>query len=532
MLTRQLVLISAYLSALALPLPLFAQTHPVDDAPDNPHLIQSSWTSSHGGPAQQASTSLPGPQSPQPRVQIRDFGEDAGKDIGTSPWHVLSERKYTNSSTARTIWGASLTDAYKYEIDGDTFRFVDSFELNVLPVWIGWNLFGLEDGRVIVPNPSGLRLGKYRGEACYGRHASLLVFKDGETSGSPIECVHKFEFSPAVVEESCGFRRLGLGATGVLTGVTYTGEIAVTMVREVGRGWGKRKESWLAVIDNDLTHIKSCAKVGDSGPSNMFPIERGAGNETIMYLATNEALVAMSYNAATNSLQRVGSVEIPYRRRTGTTPTLLGFSADRWIVTVDARCAVTSVFSGEIECDKTDTSASKLVAVRRPLGSDAPVTYDLPDFIDTVENSPAVAGNDIVIANYSGYTPDGEKDGKKDRATGVVKLSWNPAQQTFQTDWVNPDIQFSGVPTISTDANLVYGSGSEVDGMTYFYGLRLRDNASGPAGEVVVRTQVGPSTETRRGAKDAIYDAGSNILINDDASVIWPGGNSLVRILD
>ena len=157
------------------PAALTGQTHPVDGAPRNGFLVDSPWPSSHAGPAQQAAVALPGPRSAEPRVQLRYFEDDAGEAFGTSPWHVLSGQRYTNSSTARTLWGATLTHAYKYEIDGDTFRFVNSFELNSLPVWIGWNLFGLADGRIIIPHPSGLRLRQYRGEPSYGRQPSLLA---------------------------------------------------------------------------------------------------------------------------------------------------------------------------------------------------------------------------------------------------------------------------------------------------------------------------------------------------------------------
>lgn len=87
------------------------------------------------------------------------------------------------------------------------------------------------------------------------------------------------------------------------------------------------------------------------------------------------------------------------------------------------------------------------------------------------------------------------------------------------------------LPTISEASNLVYGSGAEADGYTYFDGLRLRSNAAGAGGEVFIRKRLGPSTDTRRGAKDAIFDVGNNTLINDDGSAIWSGGESLVRVL-
>lgn len=511
---------------------VLAQTDPADGAIVNETLMNSPWPTYHGGVARQASTELSGPRKSEPQVDVSYFRETAGIAFGTSPWHILSDRGYDNSEQARTIWGASLKYLYKYEIDGERFRFVDSFKLNDLPFFIGWNFFALKDGRIVVPNPSGLRVRAHRKSVCAGRHPSLLVFRDGTTSDSAIQCVHKFEFTPSVVESACGFRRMTPGTAAVGVDVLLDGDIAARLRRETGRGRSKNRETWVAILDNAMTHIKACTKVSDGNTTNGVPMERGSDGSTIFYLATETEIIAMRYRARDGVLERAAAVPVQYRGRTGTTPTLLGFDKDAWIVTVDGRCAVTKVFSGKIECDDADAGPSELVATPRPLGSGPTVRLPLPDFIDTVENSPAVAGNDIVVSNYSGYTPDGKKDGRPDRATGVVKLSWNPGTDVFEIDWQNADIQFSGVPTISTGANLVYGSGAEADGYTYFYGLRLRDDAKGPAGELVVRVQVGPSVETRRGRGDGVYDAGNNILINDDGSAIWPGGESLVRIRD
>ena len=510
----------------------WAQTHPAGDAIANDALVSSPWPTYHGGVARQASTALGGPRTAEPGVQVSYFREAAGTAFGTSPWHILSDQVYSNSPTARTVWGASLKYLYKYEIDGEIFRYVDSFKLNDLPLFIGWNFFALRDGRIVVPNPSGLRVRQHRRSPCAGRHASLLVFRDGTTSGSPIACEHKFEFTPSVIESACGFRRTTMGTTAVGVDVLLDGDIAARLRRETGRGRNKTRETWEAILDNAMTRIKACVHVSDGNSTNGVPMERDVDGSTIFYIATETEIIAMRYRSRDNLLERAAAVPVRYRGRTGTTPTLLGFGDDQWIITVDGRCAVTNVFSGNIECDEANTGPSELVATPRPLGTGPTVSVPLPDFIDTVENSPAVAGNDIVVSNYSGYTPDGKKDGRPDRATGIAKLSWNPRTRAFQVDWVNADIQFSGVPAISAGANLVYGSGSEVDGNTYFYGLRLTPDASGPAGEIVVRVRVGPSTETRRGAGDGVYDAGNNILINDDGSVIWPGGESLVRIRD
>ena len=81
-------------------------------------------------------------------------------------------------------------------------------------------------------------------------------------------------------------------------------------------------------------------------------------------------------------------------------------------------------------------------------------THDLPDYIDTVENSPSVRGLSLVVCDYSGYTPDGPKGGVPDFAMGLAKVSWNPATGGWGApgDWATDAYQCSGVPTISEGA--------------------------------------------------------------------------------
>lgn len=510
---------------------LSAQTHPVDGASTNLALILSPWPTYHAGPARQASTVLPGPSQANASADTSRFAEVAGVPFGTSPWHILSAQRYDDAPEARAVWGVSLKYLYKYVVDGERFAYVDHFKLNDLPFFIGWNFFGLADGRIVVPNPSGLRTREHRGSACAGRHPSLLAFGDGGESGSGIRCLAKFEFTPDRIENACGFRRTVFGTTTVAVNVTFSGHIAVQLRREEGRFRNKRRETWMAMVDNDLTRIVACAKIAEGAASNGVPMLRTADGGTRLFVATDDEMVAVQWTPASNTVARDAAVPIAYRGRTGTTPTILTTDGQQWLITVDARCAVAKVFTGAIRCSE-DTRASAVVAMPLPLGSGDPVRVALPDFIDTVENSPAVAGDAIVVSNYSGYTPTGKKDGKPDRATGLVKLSWHPNTRRFEVDWQNAELQFSGVPTISTGSNLVYGSGSEADGDTYFYGVRLRDDANGRGGELVLRTRLGRAVESKRGAKDAIYDAGNNILINDDGSAIMAGGESLIRIRD
>ncbi|MEM9930153.1 MAG: hypothetical protein AAF840_10065 [Bacteroidota bacterium] len=81
----------------------------------------------------------------------------------------------------------------------------------------------------------------------------------------------------------------------------------------------------------------------------------------------------------------------------------------KFVCVIDSECAVTSLSSGLIACS-SDGRPSQLVAVERsaPAGSDPRIlTADLPAWLRTVENSPAALGDRIVVANYSGYLPNG-----------------------------------------------------------------------------------------------------------------------------
>jgi hypothetical protein len=504
----------------------------VDDArlepPANPFAIDSPWQGSHRMAYMQASTPLSGPQSEATTV-ARHFEADSGVNFGASPWHVLGSKKYVDRPNARSLWGVSLKHVYKYTLDGGFFEFGASLQLHDTPLSIGWNFFGLKGDRIIVPSPLGLRTVP-QSDPCFSRHPVLLELRDGSTVRSPITCVKKFELAPDTIEQACGFTRVALGTTPTITGLLYSGDIAVLIVESRGLN---SKRTYLGIVDNSLNKLKACTFVDDGTSTNQFPVERLSETKSAAYIATNGGLVKMTYEAASNSLTRVWKQDYAFRNgRTGTTPTLLGLldDADKIVVAVDSKCATVNVFSGAIVCDATPIPSRLVVFSREDRPAALRVT-DLPDTIRTTENSPAARGYDLVVCNYSGYTPNGKKDGVAEHSAGLAKLRWNTTKRQFDLGWVRSDVQCSGVATISSGSNLVYFSGSEArDGTTYQYGLRFNDSADGPAGATVLRVAVGRSFESRRGANDEFFDQGNNIVVNDDNSIVWPSTNGLVRV--
>jgi hypothetical protein len=485
-------------------------------APVNRYLAQSPWAISHGGPAQQASSSTAGPMTAdQVEVQKRLFINDAGIEFGTSPFHVLSSRKYLSRPAARTIWGASLTHVYKYVIDGETFSYGGMLPLTKF-VSIGWNLFALKgaDGdRIVVPQPRGLRHAHHRDGPCFGTTPSLIVLEDGPDPASPIRCTKKLELAEDVIRPLCAVPRgWRYGYSGVFNNVAYSGEIA-TLVTFVKIGsLGRTKLSYLVLADNGLDRLKACVLIGEGSSTNQFPVEQTGPQSSAFYVATEGALTRLDYDASSGKLSLTWRQQTKFRGRTGTTPTLVGFEADKFVVMVDGMCAVSNGFTGKIDCSDAKTGPSKFIAIRRDRTAPEVFAVSLPPNIRTIENSPSALGMQVALANYGGYraAPD---------VKGVVSVIWDAGTKQWRLAWSNGDIQMNGVTSISGGANLVYSSGVEADNQVYMYGIRFSGTE---AGKVKLRLPIGPA--------DQFLDQGNNTIINDDGSVIYGTARGIVRL--
>lgn len=540
-----------------------------NEPPRSRWLADSPSAMGHYAPFRQASTFRAGPQTNDLDVQIRDFVQTAGTEIGTSPWHVFSAERYPKRGV-RTVWGSALRHAYKYVIDGDSFTFAGLFTVNERLTSLPWNLVALADGRVIVPDSDGFDLVP-ADHPCYtGKDMTFLQLRDNDADPqSPIQCIGALALKANNVRQLCGTGPLAKieGRSGTAADVTYTGEIVTHLTIEDGG----QEASYLLVMSYDMKQALTCARLDESRVTNAAAAEPVDDDTTAMYYATEDAIVKMVYRSSSKMLTRAWERKLNLRRRTGTTPTILNApNGDKLLVLVDGTCAVTNVPNGLIVCED-GAAPSRLIGVRREddtKGAPAVISTELPAYIRTIENSPSVRRDMVVLANYSGYLPNGllvppggqkpegddtswgtSPDAVPDFATGVAALRYAPAKNGFDLMWADARTQISSVTAISEGSNMVYGTGAEEESKkTYFYGFLLEADDRGPAGTRVIRKELAnaPFRTPRRNLQGhnvflpndfkiqsgELYDQGNNMVINSDRSILFPGGSALVRIRD
>lgn len=521
----------------------------------NPFLLDSPWPSWHRTSGAQSSTNISGPtDSVNSIVQKANYKKTGKKDFGVSPFLVISEAKYTDAPNARTVWGAGTKYLYKYSIDGKNFKFASSFKLTSFPS-ISWNLQGNKGsrgGQIIVPEPRGLRSSVHKNSVCFGKEPALLVMQDGTKINSPIRCVRKFEFKDSLLKDACSipkkWKLSRFGKTASFFTTLQSGDVAVKISYSSPNFFNKKSKQYVAILDKDLTKLKSCAFIDNGSSTNAVPTEAEGDSKTAMYWALETGIVKLTYDNSKNTIVRNWKQPVNFRERTGTTPTLVGYGKDKFLVSVDSRCVVTNVITGNIKCHE-DGIPSRLAIIRRDQKKPGAVTYfKLPDFIKTVENSPSAEGYTIVVANYGGYKIE-------PNAKGVTAVTWNTDDESWYTEWSNPTIQMNGITTISSGSNLVYSSGVEVDKnvvskksrrrsrirdfreslkrnnsntSVYMYGLKLHTDLNGDGGEVSFRKKIG--TPKCRMLDCSLLDQGNNTVINDDGSLIYSTGEELIRI--
>lgn len=460
------------------------------DAPRNNWAADSPWPQFHHDGHASASSPLRGPE-PGDRIGVQSVTLETG--FGATPTQMHLSERYPDG--ARAAWSTTLSSIVKARIAGDSFEPVDILRLRSgLRLSAFWNMQLARGNKAFVPDPVNRRLLRI-GDADPRNSRSKLR----------IEAIYA----------------LPLDITGdpIVLNLSYDGRII--FLTDGG---------WLGAVTQDFAdphwlNLKAALK--DDTIHNSFPLDENG----VAYLVSFNALTAVQWTGrdfhllwqapydfrgpgcGSPSKSKLREVLRVFRGErctgSGTTPTLVDAGSDRLVAVVDGhdqnnliyfwRDAIPRDWRGLPGRDRRIAAI-----VRLPYATNRGEGF-------TTENSPASAGDMLVVAQFAGFRPDCSPP------MGVQAIRWDPAAHSAGVAWARGDIHFNGIPTISTASRLVYGTGRSGTGCRYAYrGLDLATGAT--------------KIDVDLGASDVVLDQGNSHALNDDRSIIYGGTRGMVRI--
>lgn len=477
------------LSQLAVAGLLCALTHTASaqTPPTNPHLAESGWPIFHQGSYAQASGQFAAPRdSDNLTVQFQPSAPG-----GTSPWTVLRQ-PYSDGSQAAI--GSTLRGVVKHLIDRDRFEQISFLPLPRGRLHFDWNLLILKSGEIV---------------ATSRQENSLYLI--GDTSNDCPDCELEIKRTFVIPET--------VGDMTVHFTVSYDGHLIVLLQNN------RLAAIFLATGDVVAVHDLALSNT-DFSFHNAFPIDETGR----LYLASQQAVTAVDwqngrFQTAWQTTYDFRGPDCPEQTRTpaqeviqvargeictgsGTTPSLIGDPETGVVVTVDGhapRNRLVAFWRGTIPADWAGLpNQERRVAAILSLPHSTPEGDGF-----TAENSPAVLGNSVFIAQWAGFNPGCSPPG------GVQRVDWNPAGRRFDLIWANGKVQFNGVPTVSSRTGLVYGSG-RTDCVYHYRGLDIA------TGELRLDQRMGRSAR--------YLDQGNQQTIAADGSILFATQRGLVRI--
>lgn len=457
--------------------PLQSQSGVPGAVPDHPHLARSSWPLFHRNAYATASGDLPALRAGD---QVRAARLD-NPEGGTAPWTVFPA-PYADGSQA--VISNTQNGVVKFLMKGPEFRQVSYLDLPRGRWDFDWNVAALRSGEILVSNIS--------------RNQFVLLRDARPDCPSCALAVARTITVPKSV-----------GEITIHFSVSYDGHILVLME-------GNR----IAAIALATGKVVAVHPLRDGfAYHNAF-----AHDETgRIFITTQQGLSALRWDGRTFRTEwqapydfRGPGCSEPRRQSrlrerwktlrgqrcsgTGTTPTLMGDAQRGLVVMVDGHAPqnnLVAFWRGTIPADwRGIPGQDRRLAGRIALPLSTPEGEG-----HTAENSPAVLGNAVFVAQWAGFNPDCTPP------KGVQRIDWDPAARTFRLVWANPKAHFNGIPSASARTGLVYGTGRG-EGCTYAYrGLDLA------TGQIRLDVPLGDGDEwTDQGNQQAIADDGSIVV--------------------
>ncbi len=414
--------------------PVFAQ-----DAPRNVHLAESTWSLFHRNGYAQAAGDLDA-IAPDDNIGFQRLDNPEG---GTAPWTVFPA-PYTDGSQA--VISNTQKGVVKWLMNGDQFEEISYLQLPRGRADFDWNVAVLSSGEIVVTSIKDNR---------------FYLLKDEQPDCPRCELtVHRtFDIPESVGELTIHFT------------VSYDGHILVLL-----------EDNKIAAISLETGDVAAVHSLGDSGYSyhNAF-----ANDETgRLFISSQQGVRALDWTGEqfitaweagydfrgpgcreprrnSRFRERLRTIRGARCTGTGTTPSLVGTAEEGLVVMVDGHAPnnnLVAFWRGEIPADWPGMPGED-----RRLAGRIELPYSTPDGEGhSAENSPAVLGNSIFVAQWAGFRPDCTPP------KGVQRVDWNGAERKFELVWANGDAHFNGIPTASSETGLVYGTGRG-EGCTYAY---------------------------------------------------------------
>jgi hypothetical protein len=467
-----------------------AQAGRLSEVPQNPYAAQSPWPHFHRNSYAQASSELHGPQAGD-QLEMQYIALPAQ---GGTPTQMHISERYPDG--ARTVWSTTLTSVIKARVSGPEFALVDTYRMDAtfLSFNVHWNMQLGRGNKAFVPDP---------------KNRAILRFGDADPRDSKSKIVLEKRFT---IPESI---------PGAATVINLSHDGWIIFLTDKG---------WIGAVKQDFSTWRAFNLFGETGDTtvhNSFPVDEN-GN---IFVVSYTAMVSVRWNGESfalnwRSLYHFRGEGCPppsdnpreealktFRGEgctgSGTTPTLMGRgSMDKLVLAVDSHAPnnLVAFWRDEIPVDWRGLPGRD----RRVAGVTAlpHSTWEGKGF--TAENSPPAWGYDIAVAQWSGFTPD------CDPAKGVQMMRWDPAQRALKLLWVNENVHFNNVMTISVGSSLLYGIGRGDDCKFTYRGLDLA------SGKEVISLPLDKSNR--------FNDGGNSHALNDDRSIIFGVSNGMARI--
>lgn len=491
-----LVLSTGYVLAQIGSVPAGVEQEP----PRNPHLSPSTWPIYHANTYASASVMSTPPVDPTAFQAVENLTHRRFGRGKVSPWTVLRPPARDGSQVVLTT---PVNGVGKYVIEKGRLRAVHFLPLERRFLDFDWGIVLLADGSALVTEKQHNRL--------------ALVSDDPNDPRSPLRVVRRIPIDSARFGTLTAHFTIGYDGTmfaltekpTLLAVNVTTGEIVATL--DLG------KEKGLAT--HNSFPIDELGRMYFVGQTAMFAVDWQQGTLRLAWMAPYNMRGPGFDNEAERSKRRdaIGVARGEAGTGSGTTPSLIGDPRTGVVVVVDGhspRNHLVAFWRDEIPADwqpLTHPSQPEVTLDRRVAGV-IPLPHSTPDGEGhSAENSPAVLGSAVVIAQWAGFRPDATPP------KGLQRVDWKAAERRFDLVWANPDVHLNGVPTIARGPTgpRVVGMGRE--NARYVYSLV--DLATG---EVIRRIDLGTD--------DDVLDQGNNHVIAADGSIIYGGKERLVRL--